>query len=156
MKNKVLVIISIVLLLLGLTAYLIEQTEADLEPVVIPNTTSEASYSINNPKLLNAYQTKQQKLQVQGQGVIVKVLKDDTKGSQHQRLLLRVNDKQTVLVAHNIDLAPRIANPKAGGVVGFYGEYVWNDQGGVIHWTHRDPKNRHANGWLSYDGKRYE
>lgn len=112
--------------------------------------------TLNNPQLLAAFNNRVAKLQVKGQGIIVKVLKDDLDGSRHQRLLLKVNDKQTVLVAHNIDLAPRIPNPKVGDVVTFYGEYVWNNQGGVIHWTHRDPRAKHADGWLRHNQKIYQ
>lgn len=106
--------------------------------------------------LLAAYNDKVAKLQIKAQGTIVKILKDDLEGSRHQRLLLRVNDNQTVLIAHNIDLAPRIPNPEVGGVVEFYGEYVWNNKGGVIHWTHKDPSGRHVDGWLKYQGKTYQ
>lgn len=114
------------------------------------------SPAINNPQLLAAFQDRVAKLQVRGQGTIIKVLKDDIEGSRHQRLLLQVNDNQTLLIAHNIDLAPRIPNPEIGGVVEFYGEYVWNNKGGVLHWTHKDPRGNHPDGWLEYQGKRYQ
>ena len=52
------------------------------------------------------------------------------------------------LVAHNIDLAPKISTLQKGDVVQFFGEYKWNSKGGVIHWTHQDPDGRHISGWL--------
>lgn len=110
----------------------------------------------NNPRLLAAYQNRITKLQIEGQGMIIKVLKDDEEGSRHQRLLLRVNKDQTLLITHNIDLASRIPNPKVGEAIKFYGEYVWNNKGGLVHWTHKDPRKRHEDGWLLYQGKRYE
>ncbi|HGP6284778.1 DUF3465 domain-containing protein, partial [Vibrio cholerae] len=26
----------------------------------------------------------------------------------------------------------------------------------VLHWTHKDPQNRHAHGWLKHNGQVYE
>ncbi len=63
---------------------------------------------------------------------------------------------QTVLFAHNIDLAPRLNGLKVGDRVEFHGEYEWNAKGGVIHWTHRDPLGRHEPGWLKHNGRRYD
>ncbi len=87
---------------------------------------------------------------------MVKVLKDDNNGSRHQRFILRLDSGQTVLVAHNIDLAPRIEVLNEDDTVIFKGEYVSNDKGGVIHWTHRDPQGRHEDGWLKRNGMIYQ
>lgn len=87
---------------------------------------------------------------------MTKVLRDDLKGSRHQRFILKTDTGQTLLVAHNIDLAPRIDGLKAGDTVEFYGEYEWNPKGGVIHWTHHDPDNRHVAGWLRHQGRTYQ
>lgn len=103
-----------------------------------------------------AYRDRRSDLQVQGSGQVVKVLPDDEKGSRHQRFLLELATGQTLLVAHNIDLAPRIDALRRGDRVGFYGEYEWNERGGVIHWTHHDPRGSHPDGWLEHDGRRYE
>lgn len=94
--------------------------------------------------------------QVQGVGVVIKILSDDNEGSRHQRFILRLPSGQTLLVAHNIDLAPRIANLSAGDRVEYKGEFEANDKGGVVHWTHRDPANRHVSGWLKHDGRLFQ
>ena len=52
-------------------------------------------------------------------------------------------------------LAPRVPNPAIGKTLRFRGEYEWNDEGGVIHWTHKDPEGKHVDGWLEYEGIRY-
>lgn len=110
----------------------------------------------NDQQLKQAYQNHQSDFEIQGSGTVSRVLPDDNIGSRHQKFILRLDSRQTLLVAHNIDLAPRIPNLKVGDVVQFYGEYEWNEKGGVIHWTHRDPGNRHAHGWLKHQGKIYE
>lgn len=104
----------------------------------------------------NAYKNRQSDVQIKGQGTVVKILPDDNKGSRHQKFILKVSSGHTILVAHNIDLAPRINSIAKGDTVYFYGEYEWNKKGGVIHWTHRDPANRHAHGWLKHNNRVYK
>lgn len=110
----------------------------------------------NDRLLSQAYSNQQSNIQVRGSGKVLRLLPDDNKGSRHQKFILQLDSKQTLLVAHNIDLAPRIPNLKVGDRVQFYGEYEWNNKGGVMHWTHRDPRNHHAHGWLKHKGKVYE
>ena len=106
--------------------------------------------------LARAFRERRDDVQVRGEGEVVKVLADDHDGSRHQRFLLRLASGQTLLVAHNIDLAPRLPGLAAGDRVGFSGEYVWNHQGGLVHWTHHDPAGRREGGWLEYQGQRYQ
>ena len=94
--------------------------------------------------------------QVSGSGRVVRILADDNDGSRHQRFLLGLSSGQTLLVAHNSDLAPRVASLSTGDTVKFYGEYEANSKGGVIHWTHHDPQGRHVAGWLEHRGRRYQ
>lgn len=94
--------------------------------------------------------------QVQSSGEVIRVLPDDSDGSRHQRFIVRLGSGRTLLVAHNIDLAPRVSSIRVGDTVSFNGEYEWNDKGGVIHWTHRDPQNRHEAGWIEHEGKKYQ
>lgn len=107
----------------------------------------------------SAFENRQSDIQVEGKGRVIKVLADDNKGSRHQRFILKLDSGQTVLIAHNIDLAPRINRLSKGDTVVFYGEYEWNRKGGVVHWTHHDPsrgKHRHIGGWLKHQGKTYQ
>ena len=106
--------------------------------------------------LQNAFQQKISNLQVENQGIIIKILKDDLEGSRHQRFIIKLNSGQTVLIAHNIDLAPRVNNLKIGETIHFFGEYEWNKLGGVIHWTHKAPQGDHIDGWLKYKDKLYQ
>jgi len=94
--------------------------------------------------------------QVNGVGVVRRVLSDDNEVSRHQRFILELEPVRTVLVAHNIDLAPRIDSLQTGDTVAFYGQFEENDRGGVIHWTHHDPQGLHADGWLKHRGRTYQ
>lgn len=94
--------------------------------------------------------------QAEGSGVVTRVLSDDNDGSRHQRFILRLSSGQTLLVAHNIDLAARVANIQVGDTVEFNGEFETNPQGGVIHWTHHDPRGIHVDGWLRHKGRTYQ
>jgi len=110
----------------------------------------------DDSQLKQAFENHQSDIQIRGSGTVIRLLPDDNKGSRHQKFILKLENKQTLLVAHNIDLAPRISGLKVGDYVQFYGEYEWNNKGGVIHWTHQDPSNSHAHGWLKHRGKMYE
>jgi hypothetical protein len=95
-------------------------------------------------------------LQVEGSGTVVKVLSDDTEGGRHQRFIIRLASGQTLLVAHNIDVAPRVEGVEAGDTVAFDGVYEWDAEGGTVHWTHKDPDGSHASGWLRHDGTTFQ
>ncbi|SHE22152.1 hypothetical protein BPUTEOMOX_2262 [methanotrophic endosymbiont of Bathymodiolus puteoserpentis (Logatchev)] len=95
-------------------------------------------------------------VQVQGVGEVIAILADDLQGSRHQRFIIKLVSGQTLLVAHNIDLAPRVSNLSVGDRIEFFGEYEWNEKGGVIHWTHSDPIGKHIAGWLSHNDIVYQ
>lgn len=107
-------------------------------------------------RVAEAFSEKRSDLQVRLEGTVDRVLTDDEHGGRHQRFVLRLINDQTVLVAHNIDLAPRVPGIQRGEAVEVYGEYEYNPLGGVVHWTHRDPANRHPHGWIRYRGKTYQ
>jgi len=106
--------------------------------------------------LQDAFANRQSNVQVTGQGIVTKVLKDDLDGSRHQRFIVRLESGQTLLIAHNIDLAPRVDNLSSGDSVEFFGEYEWNSKGGVIHWTHHDPGGKHVAGWIRHQGRTFQ
>ncbi|MFZ2727157.1 MAG: DUF3465 domain-containing protein [Methylococcaceae bacterium] len=103
-----------------------------------------------------AFINKKSGLQVQDTGIVTRLLSDDLIGGRHQRFILRLTSGQTLLIAHNIDIAPRLIGLKVNDTVSFYGQYEWNSQGGLVHWTHRDPSRKHITGWLKYKGKTYQ
>ena len=124
--------------------------------VRLPRPQSAAPQSGGTETLARAFEQRISGVQVEGQGVVRRVLPDDNDGSRHQRFVVALSSGQTLLVAHNIDLAPRVVGLREGDVVSFSGEYEWNAEGGVIHWTHRDPSKRHPAGWIKHNGEVYQ
>jgi len=106
----------------------------------------------NNATIARAEREHGRGVEVTGDGIVTRLLPDDTTGGRHQRFIVRIAAGTTVLVAHNIDLAPRLATLAVGDRVAFKGIYEWNPQGGVVHWTHHDPGGRHPAGWLRHNG----
>lgn len=88
-------------------------------------------------------------------GDVEKILPDDNDGSRHQKFIVKMASGRTILVSHNIDLAKRVPLTEGDDVV-IHGQYEWNDRGGLIHWTHKDPGGRHAEGFIKHAGIRYE
>lgn len=99
-------------------------------------------------ELARLFERQRSNVFVTGAGTVERILSDDTEGSKHQRFILRLASGQTLLVAHNIDIAPRVEPLAVGDVVLFAGIYEYNSQGGVIHWTHHDPQGKHRSGYL--------
>jgi len=118
--------------------------------------TSIAQVDSDGAALSTQFERRHSNEQVRGQGEVLKILADDIDGSRHQRFILRLDTGQTLLIAHNIDLAPPIPSLSSGDLVEFFGEYEWNSKGGVVHWTHHDPRGAHVDGWLKHDGKTYK
>jgi hypothetical protein len=106
-----------------------------------------------NASIETAFRERRSGVAVTGGGVVARVLPDDNDGSRHQRFILDIAPGQTVLIAHNIDLAPRLEPLNLGDSVEFKGVYEWNAKGGTIHWTHHDPTGRRPGGWLKSGGQ---
>ncbi|MCB1800657.1 MAG: DUF3465 domain-containing protein [Gammaproteobacteria bacterium] len=159
--NKKLVT-TVIAVIAALLAYLNDQGILPGAPTQTPKVetaqieTRAGSATNGTAAIAAAYRAQRSDVQVEGRGIVKKLLRDDNEGSRHQRFLLRLDNNQTLLVAHNIDLAPRIDDLREGDEVGFYGEYEWNNQGGVLHWTHHDPGRRHVDGWLKHNGRVYQ
>ncbi|HWU35702.1 MAG TPA: DUF3465 domain-containing protein [Methylovorus sp.] len=142
---------------LAYTVWHFSQAATAVAPVATPvELARPATWEDGDAVIQQAFDHRLSHVQVKARGHVVKVLKDDNDGTRHQRILLRLQNGITVLIAHNIDLAPRIPALAVGDELAFQGEYVWNAKGGVVHWTHHDPQQRHTPGWLEYQGNTYQ
>jgi len=121
----------------------------------LPRETPTASLP-DNAAIMRAFQNHARDVRVDGSGSVSRVLADDNQGERHQRFLVHLPTGQSVLIVHNIDIAPRVDNLRVGDEIEFEGEYVWNNQGGLVHWTHHDPAQRHRAGWVKHAGHVYQ
>jgi len=108
------------------------------------------------PSVDAAFESHSNDVEVSGEGEVARMLPDDVEGSRHQRFIVRLDSGRTVLVTHNIDVAPRVSSLHPGDRISFHGEYVWNPKGGLVHWTHRDPAGHHEPGWLEHNGEKFQ
>ena len=153
-KNN-LVIATIIVVLMA--AYVgIDLKQNNLNDNVVQTSIVEEATVDDQHKIMKAYKQQISNIQVQSKGEVKAILADDNDGSRHQKMILKLENGLTVLVAHNIDLAPRVEGLRKGEIVEFYGEYEYSPKGGVIHWTHHDPQGKHVDGWLKYQGKSYQ
>jgi hypothetical protein len=151
MKKLALVIAVIAALCFGLG-----RTGAPRKPAGLPAAQAQVVPAGQSDALRTVLAGQKSGTEVTGAGIVKKVLADDNEGSRHQRFILTLSSGQTVLVAHNIDIAPRVDALKPGDSVEFKGIYEANAKGGIIHWTHHDPGGRHPPGWLRHAGRTYQ
>jgi len=116
---------------------------------------SQGAPTSGDQAVARAYEQHQSGVRVAGEGTVTRILSDDADGGRHQRFILTLESGHTLLIAHNIDVAPRLALLQTGDMVAYSGVYEWNEQGGVVHWTHHDPSGEHEAGWLEHDGTVY-
>lgn len=147
-------ILVVVLFQSGLIDFDIGQSPASDEQPTDRSSTSEGIR--DEARLLDAWAAGRSGVMCTVAGEVVKVLPDDDEGSRHQRFIIRLSGHEhTLLVAHNIDLAEPVAIEE-GDTLLIRGQYEYNDQGGLLHWTHHDPGGRREGGWIELDGVRTE
>ena len=139
--------IALVLLLAGCTPTAAPPKPSASKPKLALPTLVQSDATF--PELEQAHEQHRSKVWVDGGGTVTRLLRDDTKPPRHERFIVKIGtgpEAFTVLIAHNIDEAPRVPLKK-GDTITFRGQYVWNDQGGVIHETH-DLKGESEGGWI--------
>jgi Protein of unknown function (DUF3465) len=116
-----------------------------------------AATTPDNAAVERDYAEHRSTVEVTAEGAVTSVLADDSGPSgTHQRFIIRLaGATQTVLVDNNVTIGQRVPVHPADDVV-VHGEYIWNDQGGLIHFTHHDPAPAHEGGWIELKGVRYQ
>lgn len=106
----------------------------------------------------NAFQAGRSHVEVVADGSVTRVLGVQSgRVSPHEGFLMKLGSGCTLVVRveANTDFTGSFALAQ-GDRVTVKGEYEYYPRGGVIHWTHRDPRGRHESGFISIGGKTYE
>lgn len=111
--------------------------------------------SCDDLSLVTAQNQRAKNVRITATARVKRLLPDDRKGNPHQRFLLGLSNGTTVLVAHNIDLAPYVPLQQ-GDTVTICGEYIWNEKGGVLHYTHHTTNSHHQGGYIQYNRQTYQ
>ena len=149
--------LSAALIIIALAAYMeFNGTERHEETGQTNDIVSETEHCTSDEEIGRLYRENISDVQITACGTVERLLSDDEEGSRHQRMIMRLSCGQTLLIAHNIDIAGRVDGVREGSRLIVFGEYEWNGKGGVVHWTHRDPNGAHVDGWIEYQGKRYQ
>jgi hypothetical protein len=87
-------------------------------------------------------------------GTVVELLPPDTDDRPHQLFIIQVNGKR-IRVAHNTALAPSVPL-KVGSTVEIFGQYLEVQPMPVLHWTHHDPAHQRPDGYILFNGRKYQ
>jgi hypothetical protein len=91
---------------------------------------------------------------VQVRGIVKRVLPDERETPRRQRFMIELAGGRMLQIAHDLELGTRVP-VELGDEVELAGEYQWNNRGGLVHWTHRDPSGQRAGGWIRCKGSDY-
>ena len=112
----------------------------------------------NNRTVCNAHVEHRSHVETTASGTLVRILRQsDGQYGPHAQFLVRLDSScaLTVRVAAN----ERFTGPlplRVGEHVLVHGEYEYYRSGGVIHWTHRDPRGHHDGGFIELSGRLYQ
>jgi hypothetical protein len=106
----------------------------------------------------SAYSGQRSHVEVVADGTVTRMLGiAPGRSSPHEGFLLRLASGCSLIVrveANTDFTGPIPLNP--GQRVNVKGEYEYYPLGGVIHWTHHDPRARHEGGYIQTGGRIYE
>jgi hypothetical protein len=104
--------------------------------------------------VVSDFQNHRSQLEVTADGTVIRLFADRASNSgTHEQFIIRLRGEElTVEIEHNITIGARV--PVAlGDQVIVHGEYIWNAEGGLIHFTHHDPQGTHEGGYIIDNGK---
>jgi hypothetical protein len=101
----------------------------------------------------SAYRTHRSELWLIVSARVTRDLSDAHGTYTHQRFIVACSGGFTLLIVNDISIGTR-APARVGDTVTVRGQYIWNEQGGLIHFTHHDPEGG-IGGYIAEDGTTY-
>jgi len=119
--------------------------------------TAAPSMAADDAAIAADFQNQRSQVEVTADGIVVGTFPDRSSSTgRHEQFIIRLTSQNlTVEVEHNISIGKRVP-VKEGDRVVVHGEYIWNGQGGLIHFTHHDPQGTHQNGYIVDNGTTYD
>ena len=116
-----------------------------------------ASAQPDDASIVTDFHNHQSNVEVTADATVLRLLPDRTSATgTHEQFIIKLSSGDlTIEVEHNISIATR-APVKQGDHVIVHGEYIWNAQGGLIHFTHHDPQGTHEGGYIQDAGTTYD
>ena len=114
----------------------------------------------DNGAVYDAWRAGRSHIEVIANGSVARMLGTHRgRSGNHEGFLLHLSGSAgrglTVRVEDNVDLTGPIPLSEGQDVV-VRGEYIFDERGGIVHYTHRDPRGRHISGYVLVDGKFYQ
>jgi uncharacterized protein DUF3465 len=112
----------------------------------------------NNDVVCQTFGAGRSHIEVVADGVVTRVLGTQPGvSSPHEGFLMRLQSGCNLVVRVEANESFTGVIPlNAGERVTVKGEYEYYPLGGVIHWTHRDPRGRHPDGYVIAGSTRYQ
>jgi hypothetical protein len=116
-----------------------------------------ASQGPDDAAVCAAFSAQRSGVEVVAQGSVTRVLGVQAgRSSPHEGFLLRLDSGCAIVVRVEVNTDFTGTIPLSiGQRVLVKGDYEYYSRGGVIHWTHRDPRGRHENGYVDVNGTMY-
>lgn len=111
--------------------------------------------AVDDEEIVKAVERRRRLDYVEGAGmVVVKLLPDDRSGLEHQKWVVRLSNGSTMQAVYNLDLCEYV-QLKIGDTISMGGQFIWTNEGAMLHWLHYDPRQNRPDGYVEVNGKVY-
>src|SRR5579871_4354653 len=112
-----------------------------------------------NAAVYDAWRAQRSTVEVTATGSVARILGTQLgRSGEHEGFLLHLRGPEghglSVKVEDNVDITGPIPL-QTGDDVEVRGEYIYDPRGGILHYTHHDPRGRHSSGYVKVRGRLY-